>query len=258
MFRLAPRSAPEPAAPAPADGAAGPERIRLSDPPCAIRLRRSARATRFTLSVSRIGGEAVLTLPARASRAEAEDFARRHAAWLAGALARAPSPIAVRAGAPLPVAGEMLELAMTGRPRTRARREEGRLWLPGAPEEAGPRAKAYLKARARDALVPAATAYAARLDKAPAKVTLRDTRSRWGSCASTGALSFSWRLAMAPPDVLDYVAAHEAAHLVEMNHSAAFWAVVERLKPGWQAQRDWLKANGAELHCWRFGGEGGA
>jgi hypothetical protein len=85
-----------------------------------------------------------------------------------------------------------------------------------------------------------------------ARITLRDTRSRWGSCTADGALMYSWRLILAPPSVLDYVAAHEAAHLVEMNHSARFWALVERLCPDWQAERAWLRREGAALQAWRF------
>ena len=84
-----------------------------------------------------------------------------------------------------------------------------------------------------------------------ARVTLRDTRSRWGSCTAQGALNFSWRLVLAPPHVLDYLAAHEVAHLVHMDHSPAYWAVAERLAPDLVVSEAWLKANGAGLH--RFG-----
>jgi predicted metal-dependent hydrolase len=84
------------------------------------------------------------------------------------------------------------------------------------------------------------------------RLSLRDTRSRWGSCSSRGGLSYSWRLILAPPDVLDYVAAHEVAHLAEMNHSPAFWALVARLCPGYQAPRGWLRREGAGLHRYRF------
>lgn len=231
------------------------ESIRLEHPPALVRVRRSARARRFTLSVGRVDGAPVLTLPDRARLEEGRDFVLRHADWLAGALARAPQPTDVRAGAPLPVAGKMVELSCLESRRAAPRLEDGRLWVAAPPEEAPARARAYLKEAARAALVPAAQGYAAQLGRKPSRITLRDTRSRWGSCASSGALSFSWRLAMAPAEVLDYVAAHEAAHLVEMNHGPDFWALVEKLKPGWQAQRDWLRERGAELHRWRFGEE---
>ncbi|MEM6729737.1 MAG: M48 family metallopeptidase, partial [Pseudomonadota bacterium] len=108
-------------------------------------------------------------------------------------------------------------------------------------------AKAFLKLLARDRLTAASDAYAARLGRSYTRLTLRDTRSRWGSCSSTGGLSYSWRLAMAPPDVLSYVAAHEVSHLAQMNHSPAFWATVARLMPGYEAPRAWLRAHGAAL-----------
>ena len=98
--------------------------------------------------------------------------------------------------------------------------------------------------------------YAAKIGRRVTRVTLRDTRSRWGSCTAEGALMYSWRLVMAPPEVLRYVAAHEVAHLVEMNHSHRFWAVVEGLYPDWQAQRAWLHRHGGALHSLRFGAAG--
>ncbi|MDF2231910.1 SprT family zinc-dependent metalloprotease [Albimonas sp. CAU 1670] len=217
-----------------------------------VRVRRNPRATRFTLSVSRVDGRPQLTLPQRASLAEARAFLERHVGWLEGAVARVPAARVVAAGRALPFRGTSVVLEV--RPgRFAPRLEDGRLLVCGPPEGAPGRAKAFLKDEARAALVPAAQAYAARLGRRPAKVTLRDTRSRWGSCSSTGALSFSWRLAMAPPEVLDYVAAHEAAHLVEMNHAPAFWALVERLRPDWRDSRDWLRRHGGDLHRVDFG-----
>jgi predicted metal-dependent hydrolase len=112
---------------------------------------------------------------------------------------------------------------------------------------------AFLKALARTRLVAASDRYAGLLGQGFAAISLRDARSRWGSCTAEGALMFNWRLVMAPPDVLDYVAAHEVAHLVEMNHSPAFWAVVTRLRPDWKRQRDWLQTQGGALQAYRFG-----
>ncbi|RMD90830.1 MAG: M48 family peptidase, partial [Alphaproteobacteria bacterium] len=106
--------------------------------------------------------------------------------------------------------------------------------------------------QAREALAAACDRHAARLGRRYGRLSLRDTRSRWGSCSAEGNLNFSWRLVMAPPEVLDYVAAHEVAHLAEMNHSPAFWALVERLFPAHEAPRRWLRENGASLHRYRF------
>ena len=134
-----------------------------------------------------------------------------------------------------------------------ARIEDDSLVLPGDPGRAGVRAVAYLKVLARDRLVAACDHHAGRLGHGFTKVSLRDTRSRWGSCTSDGGLMFSWRLIMAPPAVLDYVAAHEVAHLAQMNHSQAFWVVVDRLCPGYSAHRAWLREQGQSLHGYRFG-----
>jgi predicted metal-dependent hydrolase len=118
---------------------------------------------------------------------------------------------------------------------------------------AGVRAKAFLKTKARDELAAASDFYAAQLGKRYNRLSIRDTRSRWGSCSSEGVLMYSWRLIMAPHEVLHYVAAHEAAHLVEMNHSDAFWAVVARICPDYDRHRIWLKKNGDQLHRVNFG-----
>ncbi|MEL7543611.1 MAG: M48 family metallopeptidase, partial [Pseudomonadota bacterium] len=93
--------------------------------------------------------------------------------------------------------------------------------------------------------------HAARLGLTPKRITVRDQSSRWGSCSTTGALSFSWRLVLAPPNVLDYVAAHEVAHLREMNHSHRFWNLVRQTMPEMDAAKAWLRENGAHLHAYR-------
>ncbi|NEY90407.1 M48 family metallopeptidase [Tabrizicola oligotrophica] len=219
-------------------------------PPLEITLRRSARARRFSLRVSRVDGRITLSLPVRAREAEAMAFARSQEGWLRDALARLPQTDFVGIGSEIPVEGRPVRLV----------RGEGRkivlagdsLQIPGDPAQAGARAQAWLKALARDRLVAASDHYAAVIGHQVARVTLRDTRSRWGSCSHDGALMYSWRLILAPPPVLAYVAAHEVAHMLEMNHSDRFWAVVERLYPGWQAERRWLHSHGTALHALRF------
>ncbi|WP_118134060.1 M48 family metallopeptidase [Oceanicella sp. SM1341] len=226
------------------------ETITLLDPPVDIRLKRLARARRLTLRIAATDGTVHLTLPAHVPLAEARMFVLRQEDWLRSRLARAPQPVTVALGTALPVEGRMLRLvAAAGR---RVQRDETSLALPGAAEGAGRRAETWLRTLARERLVPAADAYAARLRRAPGRITLRDTGSRWGSCTSRGDLMFSWRLAMAPPEVLDYVAAHEAAHLVEMNHSERFWAQVARICPDYATHRAWLREHGASLHRYRF------
>lgn len=120
------------------------------------------------------------------------------------------------------------------------------------PNSAGSHLQAFLRVEARNFIAPLVDQYAARVNRTVNRLTLRDTRSRWGSCTADGNLMFSWRLVMAPPHVLEYVVAHEVAHLVEMNHSAAFWKLVEDLMPDYDAHRKWLRANGAKLHAYDF------
>lgn len=227
------------------------DRIDLSRLPVTVQLNVSARARRFTLRLGPPGEDAVLTLPPGVPRIEAERFLERHVGWLERALARQPQGVAVAPGCLLPVGGAAVVIVVRDGPRRAPRLEDGCLVLAGT-EAAGPRIAAWLRERAREALVPAVHDHAARLGRSVRGVALRDTRSRWGSCSSAGRISFSWRLAMAPPEVLDYVAAHEAAHLVEMNHGPRFWALVERLRPDHRAEREWLRREGRALHAYRF------
>ena len=219
--------------------------------PIEITLRRSARARRFSLRVSRLDGRVTLTLPARARESEALRFLHAQEGWLRSTLAAMPLTADQRVGfgSLLPVEGRVLRVEpATGRS---VRIEEGRLLVPGDAPAA--RAGAFLKVLARDRLARASSFHAARVGRDYTRLTLRDTRSRWGSCSHDRALMYSWRLIMAPPAVLDYVAAHEVAHLVEMNHSEAFWAVVTRLCPDWKQHRAWLREEGGDLHRFRFG-----
>ncbi|MEM1299336.1 MAG: M48 family metallopeptidase [Pseudomonadota bacterium] len=224
--------------------------IQLQDPPCRVRLVVNARARRFTLRLDPAGDGAILTHPPRVPRRDCESFLSRHSDWLRRALEKAGPVIAVAPGVQIPIDGRMRTVShQSGRRAPELADDEITLYGRGA---IGPKLTAFLKNRARDRLAPAAKAYAEQLGRKVSRVSLRDTRSRWGSCSSTGALSFSWRLAMAPVEVQDYVAAHEAAHLVEMNHSDRYWAVVERIMPDWKPHRAWLRTEGRKLHSYRF------
>ena len=221
------------------------------DPPIEIALRRSGAARRIGLRVSRLDGRVTLTLPRAVALAEGMEFARSKEDWLRRMLARQVQPNRVGIGAVIPVEGRPMELAQgTGRS---LKVEDVRLLVPGDPARAGARVAAWLKVLARERLAAACDHYARQLGVGYSGLTLRDTRSRWGSCAPDGRLMFSWRLILAPPEVLDYVAAHEVAHRIEMNHSPAYWAVVARIYPGHRAPRDWLKREGQSLHSWQFG-----
>lgn len=219
-------------------------------PPIEITLRRSARTRRFSLRVSRLDGRVTLSLPLRAREADALAFLQAQEAWLRRALAAVPQVAAIRWGAEFPLEGRALRLAPgSGR---QIRVEGDALLVPGDAAQVPRRLAAFLKLRARDRLAAACDHYAAALGRPYRSLTLRDTRSRWGSCTHDGRLMFSWRLILAPPAVLDYVAAHEVAHLAQMNHSDAFWAEVAALMPDYAIHRRWLKTEGQALHAWRF------
>jgi predicted metal-dependent hydrolase len=219
-------------------------------PEISITIKRSTRARRFSLRVSQSTGQVSLSMPMRAPLAEASAFARAQEGWIRAALARMPAVQRVAVGAEIPVEGRLLRIE-SGAGRS-VRVEGDALIVPGDPARVAARVAAYLKVRARDRLVAASDHYAAQIGRRVAQVSLRDTRSRWGSCTSDGSLMYSWRLIMAPPRVLDYVAAHEVAHMLEMNHSPRFWALVERLFPQWQVERAWLRREGGALQSIRF------
>lgn len=219
-------------------------------PPVEITLRRSARTRRFSLRVSRLDGRVTLSLPAWARETEALAFARDKEGWIRTVLAGMPEPSGIAPGSTVPVEGRMLALVPGSGRLVRVDGES--LVVPGDAAQMGVRVAAYLRTRARDRLQAACDLYAGRLGRPYSRLSLRDTRSRWGSCSPDGALMFSWRLIMAPPQVLDYVAAHEVAHLEQMNHSPAFWEVVSGLMPHYAHPRRWLKAEGQALHAYRF------
>ncbi|QCP86745.1 M48 family peptidase [Cereibacter sphaeroides] len=220
-------------------------------PPVEITLRRSAQARRFSLRVSRLDGRVTLTLPLRAREAEALAFVRDQEGWIRRALSDVPEAAAVGLGSLLPLEGRPLTVR-PGSGRS-VRVTDDSLLVPGDPASVPLRLATFLKAMARERLAAACDRHARNLGRPYARLTLRDTRSRWGSCTQDGCLMFSWRLILAPPPILDYVAAHEVAHLAQMNHSPAFWAEVARLDPDYALHRAWLRRQGQALHGFRFG-----
>lgn len=230
--------------------ASGDQRIILRDG-LAVRLRRTGRARRMTLRVPRDGSGVVLTLPAHVPMAEGQAFAESRLSWLHQAVARLPAPQVVAPGVVFPVEGR--ELRVTPAPVRRPVAEGEALLVPGH-RPAGPVVAVWLKQLALIRLRAASDRLSVTLGRPYRAIVMRDTRSRWGSCTHDGRLMYSWRLAMAPPPVLEYVAAHEVAHLAHMDHSPRFWAQVETLMPGHAKHRAWLKAHGGALMLWQFGG----
>jgi len=224
--------------------------VRIGGETIAVVVKVSARARNYRLSLPH-GGRPLLTVPRFGRWTEARAFLERQADWLADRLESSVKPVAFVRGAVVPLRGVNHRLVPTGRLRgvveTGAHEGEMALFVPGAPEHRARRLIDWLKAEAARDLDRRCRHHAATLDVVVRAISMRSQSTRWGSCSSSGRLNFNWRLILAPPYVLDYVAAHEVAHLVEMNHSPAFWAVVETTLPSMERGREWLRLHGREL-----------
>jgi len=215
-----------------------------------VELRRSARARRISLRVSALDGRVTLTVPHHVKSKVALEFAEEKSDWITKALEKQNPIVLVQIGAEIPILGDMHKI-VPGNGRA-ARVKNGVVEAPDG--RVGTAVQAQLKSLARERLVEASDRYAAALGRSYGRITLRDTRSRWGSCSHEGNLMYSWRLVLAPPAVLNYVAAHEVAHLAHMDHSRAFWAAVGSLFSDYEAPRRWLRSEGVRLHSSRFSG----
>jgi predicted metal-dependent hydrolase len=221
-----------------------------------VRVRRNAQARRYTLRVHAATRDVVLTMPKRGSMREAKAFAERHAVWVAARLKRLPHVAPFAHGTIVPLRGVPHRIEHRAGARGTVWAECGDdgaqlLCVAGGKPHISRRVRDYLKREAKRELESASRAAARALGVTLSRVSVRDQTSRWGSCSSTGVLSFSWRLILAPPFVLDYLAAHEVAHLVEMNHSRRFWRLLLRACPATHRAKVWLNVHGADLH--RYG-----
>ena len=212
-----------------------------------VKVRRNAQARRMILRVCPNSGEIRLTLPKRASTRAANRFLDDHLDWINIEREKAGPCHPIGSGDAVPFQGIDRELIFTGVPPRTVRAHDDRIEIGGPAEHANKRLLNWFKKQARGQLIGCADQHARRLGVAFGRVSIGDMRSRWGSCSSKKTLRFNWRLVLAPPEILSYVAAHEVAHLVEMNHSPAFWAQVEACDPGYKAHRAWLKQEGQRL-----------
>lgn len=246
MFALFRRAAPEPSEIA----------VEHEGSSFRIAVQRRPGLCRMTLRVSGATGEVRLNCPERIPFATIAAFARAHAGWVAARVGRVPDRVAFEPGATIPLRGVPHRILHRSKLRGRTQATLDAAGAPviavcGEPPHIARRITEFLQAEARRDLAAAVARHARSLDRPPSRIAIRDTRSRWGSCSSGGRLNFSWRLILAPPHVLDYLAAHEVAHLREMNHSARFWRLVRELCPGTDEAEAWLKRHGNDLH--RFG-----
>jgi predicted metal-dependent hydrolase len=221
-----------------------------------VRIRRHRQARRYTLRIHAATREVILTVPPRGSLREAKEFAQKHGGWIAARLRRLPEAAPFTSDAIVPLRG--IGHRIVHRPGVR-----GTVWpetdasgqallcVAGEAPHVDRRVSDYLRREAQRDLEIASRRAAERLGVVIKRISVRDQSSRWGSCSTTGVLSYSWRLILAPPFVLDYLAVHEVAHLVEMNHSARFWRLVNGVCTDSHRAKAWLDIHGSDLH--RYG-----
>ncbi|WP_189047500.1 M48 family metallopeptidase [Aliidongia dinghuensis] len=213
-------------------------------------MRVSPRARRMALRLHPAVDSVELVLPAGASLAVALGFLDGKRGWIAAQVARMPPRLPFVDGATIPVLGQGRELVLHELDRGRRpvfRLTQTQIEVTGDTGSLARRTRTGLAELARGMLADKTRTLARRLDKTVARVSVGDPHSRWGSCASSGNIRYSWRLILAPEPIMDYVVAHEVAHLAEMNHSQHFWRLVADLDPGHDQARAWLKRNGPQL-----------
>jgi predicted metal-dependent hydrolase len=222
--------------------------IQLDGVQVPLTFKHNARARRMILRTDPKTGRAIVTLPPGVDYEAAHEFAQSRAGWILSHLAKTPPVMKFCDGAMVPYLGTEYEVRHVPKMRGIVVLEDGVLMVAGKPEHLTRRLRDWMKAQARREITQRAGVKAEALGTQHGRITIRDTRSRWGSCSHEGNLNFSWRLVMAPDWVLDYVVAHEVAHLVEHNHSPRFWAQVARISDDVDQACAWLKRNGSHLH----------
>ena len=216
-----------------------------------VRIRRNARAKRIILRIDNDNEGAIVTLPSRASEREALLLVQEKSDWLLSRLEKLPRKIPFEDGAQIPLLGEEHVVCHDPDLKAVAIKAENTIKMGGRPEHLARRLGDWLRKEAKAEIQPRAQTMAAELDRKIGRITVRDTKSRWGSCAPNGNLSFCWRLILTPEWVLDYVVAHEVSHLRHMDHSAAFWQTVAGFDVQVEAARAWPNTNAEQLQ--RYG-----
>ncbi len=218
-----------------------------------VAVRRNPQARRLTLRIEPGSGALKMSAPPHVGDSEIKRFAERNRHWVRAKRARMPALNRPEDGAMIAYFGIEHRIVATGKLRGLVAVDtiagEPVLLVPGRSEHLCRRLADFMKARARHALAQQVERHSIVLGCRAAAIRITDTNSRWGSCSSRRTLSFSWRIIMAPPEILDYLAAHEVAHLLEMNHSDRFWDLVKQLCPQMERHRAWLRAHGSKLHA---------
>jgi predicted metal-dependent hydrolase len=227
-----------------------PSRLLVGDEVLEVVFRRHAQARRLVLRLNATGTGVLVTVPKGVSRARALEFTERSRSWIEDRVRLRGGLIQLAHGSALPLRGIEHDIQHIPGRRGVVTSDRDRYYInvPGDPAHLPRRVLDVLKAEARADLTRATTKYAALMGVKFRRITIRDQRSRWGSCSAGGDLSYSWRLILTPDYVLDYVAAHEVAHLRHLDHSPRFWRVVLTHCPNAARAKNWLRIHGQEVH----------
>ena len=224
--------------------------IKLGKPEITIIVNNSIRAKNYSIRILNSDNSVKLTIPPNGSFHEALAFIRLRETWIREKLSNRLPDISPKYGGEILFKGQKLIINMSNDKKTYI--DNDQLYLNVKTDQLSGKLKAFLMNKARDRLAFVSNDYSSVIGKTFEKLTLRDTKTRWGSCSSNGNLMYSWRLIMAPPKVLNYVAAHEVSHLLHLNHSTNFWDTVSYLMPDFRDHKDWLRKNGQLLHRYKF------
>lgn len=215
-----------------------------------LNLKISKRARRMALRLDSASRTVNLVVPERFSIRKAEAFALAHREWIGAKLATLPAPVGFENGAVIPVLGQdrVLEICYDSTlKKTNIILDKNNIIVFTNQGDPAPRIARFLRNEALDTFTNLAREKAAGIGQSVNTVQVRNTKSRWGSCAPDGRLSFSWRLVFAPWEAMDYVVAHEVAHLVHMNHSKRFWALCADLSEDYSTGKKWMRTHGHSL-----------
>ncbi len=214
------------------------------------RIKSSKRARRLALRLDPIERIFHLTVPARCPMAKAYHFADSHEEWMLNTLNDLPEPCPFINGAIIPLCGKQTKIKIHLKPDakiTKIAQEKDSLIITTNKNDPSSRIERYLKNQAKNILKEKSEEKAVTISKKIENITVRDTKSRWGSCSSEKTLSYSWRLIFAPPEAMDYVVAHEVAHLKHLDHSRAFWSLCRQLSDNFIDGQYWMQNHGHEL-----------
>lgn len=225
-----------------------PDFLQVGEEMLPLVIRRHQRAKRICLRYNPTSHAISLTLPRHTRVSDGLMFLTQKSEWLIETLRDMPTQKQIKPGVVIPLLGKRVRIKHDATLTRQWIIKDDVLYVSGAREEFRVRVTEALRAIASATLTNLALRDAAQIGRKINRVSVRDTRSRWGSCSSTARLSFSYRLIFAPREVMEYVVAHEVAHLRHMNHSPAFWNCVASICPDYDAAKDWLRLHGKDLY----------